>query len=187
LTETTLHADKLVVHDLSQANLRHLLEYCPRLQQLRYTQTFGSIAPNGIGMTCDIFARALEPVRNTLHRLSYAFLPDFEAPDDSDDWDNVNPDSMRVVESFRGFERLQELTISHVAIYGPYPNNGDNGGDGEPVRVDLVGFLPRSIARVHFSHVGHEFTSDLLARCAPASLPNLVSVKISCMEDAPYT
>jgi hypothetical protein len=107
---------------------------------------------------------ALVPIHKTLRRLAVLLLTVYPV---------VTGGGTSIV-SLQDFKTLEELTIGQDTIYrGRTP--------GEPLPGGLAGFLPRSIVRLHISHLERRFDKDLvdLARDARERLPDLSAVKVS--------
>jgi hypothetical protein len=156
------HLRKLVASEITVADLAQLVNACGGLRDLEYRNHgfFSEInVVDGPGLL-----GAFKPARKTLRRLLLVSMT------------NGNPGgvirSNAAIESLRGFNQLEELTISHFHVERSL---------GSRVVTDFAGFLPRSIKHVHLMFIASNVTTDLanLARDAPTKLPNLRSIRIS--------
>lgn len=157
---------KVVLQHISIEDVRSLVRSCPQLCELRcvFTVSPWFVEP----IRCRDIVTALAPVHKTLQWLTFRIVIQLGIHYDTAIW------------SLGHFETLEELSIQQDAIYGPAdPGKGLQGG--------LACLLPRSIIRLHISHVVLPFDSDLgnLARDAQEKLPNLRSVRLSsyCLDE----
>ncbi|XXG97480.1 hypothetical protein Hte_003782 [Hypoxylon texense] len=163
---------KLAVSDLIPDHLGNLLPCVPKLEDLEYywdgTEEFG---------VAD-FAELLEPVKTTLKRLCIEFLPRSSENILSDPFPTwIDPPRVNYapVRTFRGFESLEDLTISCYLIHRERDRD-------EADR--LTALLPKSIRKLRISYLykGMEKSLRELAAVAPDEFPLLKAVVIGIAE-----
>lgn len=141
LTVTLCYLRKMVVEGITENDLQSLISRCPSCVDLEYYQIGATRTFNP-----KMLIRALSPIRKSLQRLCFAFIPSIYCQNANWWLSHTDRPFDDTIQSLKQFSQLQELGIDQASLV-----NCDHDRP-KPERDVLFANLPRTLRRLRLMY-----------------------------------